>query len=229
MPAQPDSSINIDKLRQQLDAIYTAVEEPALVAPQTVQPASTYYPFANRTAVNELTEKAKSHSPDYSSEKAERVATIGGYIDRLRISRLRSPATAPGFFKKSLKLLTGSDAVPAIGNKVTKRELIQAESHTGGQLFGSIPQGHHRQFFNLDPATWVWYEEWSDEKGKSHNKTTRYEVHENGIMKVQDNAPYYYIESQELDNLVLATQMYYDRVAKEVYNFDTATGRMLAA
>lgn len=133
------------------------------------------------------------------------------------------------FFKKALHLLTGSDNFHFSGNKLTERELIQRESKIGGQLFGQIPAGHHRQFFNLDPNTWVWYEEWTDEKGKHHSKTTRYEVHENGVLKVQDDAPYYYIEGQELDNLLLATRMYYERVSRDVYKFDSTTGKMLVA
>jgi hypothetical protein len=133
------------------------------------------------------------------------------------------------FFKKAMQLLTGSDNTRLPQGKLTERELIQHESRIGGQLFGPIPEGHHRQFFNLDATTWVWYEEWSDDKGKSRSKTTRYEVHENGILKIQDNAPYYYIEGQELDNLLIATQMYYERVSREVYNFDARTGKMLAA
>jgi hypothetical protein len=134
-----------------------------------------------------------------------------------------------GFFKKALNLLTGSDSITLPSGKLTERELIQHESRIGGQLFGPVPHGHHRQFFNLDASTWVWYEEWSDEKGKVHSKTTRYEVHENGVLKIQDNAPYYYIEGQELDNLLIATRMYYERVAKDVYNFDATTGKMLTA
>lgn len=133
------------------------------------------------------------------------------------------------FFKKSLQLLIGSDSLRLPTMKLTKRELIQKESRIGGELFGSVPGGHHRQFFNLDPSTWVWYEEWTDSKGKPQNRTTRYEVHENGVLKVQDGAPYYYIEGQELDNLLLATNMYYERVAKEIYKFDAATGKALAA
>lgn len=133
------------------------------------------------------------------------------------------------FFKKSLQLLIGSDSLRLPTMKLTKRELIQRESRIGGQLFGTVPDGHHRQFFNLDSSTWVWYEEWTDKKGKPQSRTTRYEVHENGVLKVQDGAPYYYIEGQELDNLLLATNMYYERVAKEVYKFDAALGKKLAA
>ena len=132
------------------------------------------------------------------------------------------------FFKKALQLLTGSESIQLPHGKVTMRELIQHESRIGGQLFGPVPAGHHRQFFNLDATTWIWYEEWT-ENGKQRNKTTRYEVHENGILKIQDSAPYYYIEGQELDNLLLATQMYYERIAHDVYHFDATTGKMLAA
>ena len=95
-------------------------------------------------------------------------------------------------------------------------------------MFGAIPNGHHRQFFNLDRSTWVWYEEWTDDKGKTKSLTTRYEIHENGILKVQEGAPYYYIEGVELANLVTAIRSYYEEVSREVYRRDPATGRLLA-
>lgn len=137
-----------------------------------------------------------------------------------------------GFVKKTLYLLTGYDDIkmPHLGKqvKLTRRDLIQRESVIGGHLFGAIPSGHHRQFFNLDRNTWVWYEEW-EEDGKHQDRTTRYEIHENGIMKVQDGAQYYYIEGHELENLLMAIKMYYEKVSREVYNFDAATGKMLAA
>lgn len=137
-----------------------------------------------------------------------------------------------GFIKKSLHLLTGSDDIKlprlSMQSKLTRRELIQRESAIGGRLFGSIPAGHHRQFFNLDRNTWVWYEEW-EEGGRHKNRTTRYEIHENGIMKVQDGAQYYYIEGNELENLLMAIKMYYEKVARDVYDFDASTGKMLTA
>jgi len=128
-----------------------------------------------------------------------------------------------------LSWLTGSDG-PSYGllrAKPTVRELIQRESEIGGHLFGAIPKGHHRQFFNLDRNTWVWYEEWTDDKGKQKSLTTRYEIHEKGIMKVQEGAPYYYIEGVELANLVSAIRSYYEEVSREVYRRDPATGKLL--
>ena len=47
-------------------------------------------------------------------------------------------------------------------------------------------------------------------------------------MKVQDGAQYYYIEGSELENLLMAIKMYYEKVAREVYHFDATTGKTLA-
>lgn len=137
------------------------------------------------------------------------------------------------FLRKTLKLITGNNDVTFGGFKLrtkpTRRELIQRESEIGGQLFGAVPQGHHRQFFNLDPTTWVWYEEWVDDKGKLMRTTTRYEIHENGILKVQEGVKYYYIEGGELTNLVSAMRLYYEKVTRDIYRRDPATGHALAA
>lgn len=138
-----------------------------------------------------------------------------------------------GFIKKAIDLLTGANDPRLLriklSSRMTRRELIQHESKIGGQLFGAISAGHHRQFFNLDPTTWIWYEEWKDAQGRKQSKTTRYEIHENGILKVQEGAPYYFIEGQELTNLLSATRLYYERVARDIYKFDVATGKPLHA
>lgn len=102
--------------------------------------------------------------------------------------------------------------------KLTERELIQLESDIGAQLFGTIPSGHRREFFNLDLSTWIWYDEWIDASGKRKNMTIRYEVHENGILKVQEGARYSFIEGQELENFMAAIHLYYERVARELYH-----------
>ena len=112
--------------------------------------------------------------------------------------------------------------------KPTHRELIQRESVIGGRLFGAIPKGHHRQFFNLDRNTWILYEERPDENGEPQSLTTRYEIRENGILKVQENSRrYYYIEGIELANLVTAIRLYYEQVSRQVYARDPATGKLL--
>lgn len=139
-------------------------------------------------------------------------------------------------FKKALGLIIG-DSVPSTLKvpknrplkKMTERELIQLESEIGAQLFGDIPKGHRREFFCLDETTWIWYEEWVDPKtNKRHNMTVRYEVHNNGVLKVQEGARYSFIEGEELNNLLTAATMYYEQVARGIYGIDPHTGQNLA-
>jgi hypothetical protein len=143
-----------------------------------------------------------------------------------------------GILKKALSLIVGDTSgvldlsMPKEPKrplkKLTERELIQLESEIGSTLFGDVPKGHRREFFCLDEKTWIWYEEWIDSKTKKTERMTiRYEVHENGIMKVQEGARYSYIEGEELANLVAATKMYYEQVARNVYKRDPATGQKL--
>lgn len=141
-------------------------------------------------------------------------------------------------FKKALQLLTGTNQ-PAMANvkrgrksrplkKLTERELIQLESAIGAQLFGEVPKGRRREFFNLDKTTWIWHEEWTDANGKNNVTTTRYEVQPDRILKVQEGARYTFLEGDELQNLGLAVQMYYERVMREVYRRDPTTGQKSA-
>lgn len=112
--------------------------------------------------------------------------------------------------------------------KLTERELLQLESEIGAKLFGEIPKGGRREFFCLDETTWIWYEEWLDPTGKRHSRTIRYEIHEKGILKVQEGARYSFVEGDELQNLATAVTMYYEQVARQVYKRDPQTGQKLA-
>ena len=106
--------------------------------------------------------------------------------------------------------------------KLTERELITLESQIGAQIFGETPKGVRREFFNLDPTTWIWHE-----SSKDSEMTIRYEVHDNGVLKVMGGARYEFIEGEELNRFVTAVQMYYERVAREVYHRDPATGQKI--
>lgn len=139
-------------------------------------------------------------------------------------------------FKKALSLITGVDNPEGLKmpknrplKGLTERELIQLEAQIGTQLFGAVPAGHRREFFNLDANTWVWHEEWIDAAtGKMRAATTRYEIQQKGILKAQDGAQYSYIEGTELENLALSVQMYYERVMREIYHRDPHTGQKLS-
>lgn len=113
--------------------------------------------------------------------------------------------------------------------KRTERELLQMESKIGAELFGPIAPGRRREFFCLDEKTWIWHEDGTNkETGEKEQVTTRYEITDKGVLKVLPGARYSYIQADELDNLVKATQIYYERVAREVYGRDPRTGRKLA-
>jgi hypothetical protein len=98
------------------------------------------------------------------------------------------------------------------------RDLIRREASIGGKLFGPIPKNGRREFFCLDDRTWIWHEEWDDEKGVHHAVTTRYDVRPQGIFKAQDHQPYQRLSYQEARRLIKAINMYRDAVRDEMYS-----------
>lgn len=129
--------------------------------------------------------------------------------------------------QRTLQLLTGSAQSARPLKSLTERELIEHESVVGRHLFGPIPDGHRREFFCLDDHTWIWHEEWSDEQKKKQQFTTRYEVHQNGVLKVREGGQYQYLEGDELRNFGLAVRLYYEQVMRGIYRRDPATGMPL--
>ena len=144
----------------------------------------------------------------------------------------------PSILKKAVKLVFADDGSTGLVGalkkknrplkKFTERELIQLESEIGATIFGEKP-AHvtRREFFNLDKDTWIWYEEIVDKDGKKQELTTRYEVQPKGILKVQPNYRYSYLEGDELQNFVLAVKEYYERVSRDLYKRDPQTGYRL--
>lgn len=119
--------------------------------------------------------------------------------------------------KKILQQISGSRI-----KQPSERDLIRMESVIGGRLFGPVPSGHNRQFFCLDERTWIWYESWTDYLGNQRSITTRYEVRPDGIIKAQDGKVYTYVNEEEARNLVHATELYRQEVAREIYHVSYA-------
>ena len=143
----------------------------------------------------------------------------------------------PSILSRALSLLTGDESDPSqwlklpkkrLLKKLTERELINLEAEIGATLFGTVPKGHRREFFCLDETAWIWHEEWVDEHHKLQTLTTRYEVQQAGILKVQPGPRYTYIEGEELENFGLAVNLYYERVMREIYHRDPDTGEPIA-
>ena len=137
--------------------------------------------------------------------------------------------------QKAMKLLVGDEADTDLWRipknrplkRLTERELINLENEIGSKLFGAVAPGHRREFFCLDDHTWIWHEEWIDESRKLQVATTRYEINEHGVLKVQEGARYSYLEGEELQNFGLAVRLYYEQVTRQVYRRDPATGQKL--
>lgn len=96
------------------------------------------------------------------------------------------------------------------------RNLIRHEAQIGGQLFGPVQSNRRREFFCLDQHTWVWHEEWTDNRGDTRVQTTRYDIRPNGILKSQ-NGRYQPVSRNEALRLRAAARTYLDRVSKEIY------------
>lgn len=97
------------------------------------------------------------------------------------------------------------------------RNLIRHEAKIGGNVFGPVPAGHRREFFCLDRHTWVWHEEWKDNKGQKQARTTRYDVRPDGILKSQ-NGHYQRVNAGETKRFKQAVHLYIERVNRDIYN-----------
>ena len=109
-------------------------------------------------------------------------------------------------FKKMLSHVLPQD--PSQKEAMIRREVKREAAKLGGTVFGPIPAGHRREFFSLDDHTWVWHEEWVDERGIRRVRTTRYDVRPLGIYKAQDGQPYQPVSIEEGNRLCAATREY---------------------
>ena len=116
----------------------------------------------------------------------------------------------------SLKELLGFGA--KYSNKLSYEDLINAESALGRTLFGPIPEGHQREFFEHKKNVWVWHESWVDGIGLPHDLTIRYEVRPDGVFKKIAGQKYEKLEGAELDNFRLAAKSYLNLIKTKLYS-----------
>ncbi|MDO4746857.1 MAG: hypothetical protein Q4A70_00725 [Candidatus Saccharibacteria bacterium] len=102
-------------------------------------------------------------------------------------------------------------------NKLTYDDLINAESELGRTLFGPIPAGHQREFFEAKKNVWIWHESYLDQTGSIKEMTIRYEVRPAGVYKKVQDGIYKRIEGQELNNFRKAAKSYLDLVKSKLY------------
>lgn len=107
--------------------------------------------------------------------------------------------------------------------RLTRADLINAESRLGSTIFGPIPAGHRREFFHDQKNIWIWHEDWYDGQHNPHQMTVRYEVRTSGIYKKVATGKYLKLEGDELDNFRKATHAYLYVIKKNLYNRPTVT------
>jgi hypothetical protein len=103
------------------------------------------------------------------------------------------------------------------------RAILHYEGRLGGQIFGPVQKGGRREFFCLDEHTWVWHEEWLDERKQRHAITTRYDIRPNGVLKSQGGQSYQMLSPEESRNLYQAIRMYVERVTSELQRLSAHT------
>ncbi len=109
--------------------------------------------------------------------------------------------------------------------RMTREDLINAESKLGSTIFGPIPAGHRREFFHDKQNVWIWHEDWYDGQRNPHQMTVRYEVRTSGVYKKVSTGSYFKLEGEELENFRKATHAYLYVIKKHLYtqNKNTAT------
>ena len=104
----------------------------------------------------------------------------------------------------------------AVRPYLTTEDLINAESELGRLIFGKIPAGHRREFFEHKKNVWIWHESWS-EADQEKSITVRYEVRPTGVFKRPAGGSYMKIEGAELENFRRALHEYLRIVKEKLY------------
>lgn len=112
-------------------------------------------------------------------------------------------------FKKGIQRLVNKATI-SVSPKMPRSELRQLmrreEAKIGGSLFGPVPTGKQREFFRETHNTWIW-----NEGSTNPNKpmiSTRYEIHSDRVVKIQDNHQHKVIYGEELEHFYQAVNAY---------------------
>jgi hypothetical protein len=103
---------------------------------------------------------------------------------------------------------------------LTEKQLKAKESAIGAKIFGPTKPNERREFFNDNKKSWFFHQEITDSAGIVHAVTLHYEVHPHGILRISslEGVKNEFIKGQELDNFISATEIYYERVMREIYH-----------
>lgn len=175
------------------------------------------------------------------SKLVSRLYYVSDDITRARKSHLDSVLTDHAFTKTKftedlIKVLFSRELSDKYNKILTDRELKIEEGEIGANIFGPIAKNEQRLFFydNLGPngyPSWFYHEEKTDSDKNNHSTTLHYEVHPEGIWRIntKNGLECELINGQELDNFVQATEIYYQKVTSQIYGKTVNQSDKLAA
>ena len=102
-------------------------------------------------------------------------------------------------------------------NRLSYNDLMDLESTWGRTIFGPIPVGHRREFFEHKKNVWIWYESWLDQNKMPQEMIIRYEVRPAGVFKRVGGQKYEKLTGSELDNFRTAAKNYLKLIKTKLY------------
>lgn len=128
-------------------------------------------------------------------------------------------------FKRFLSVSPAKQLMP-----MTMEKLINEESKIGGEIFGEQPNGEHVSFFYYgeDEAgreRWYFKRERVALKKDPDYAVLSFEIQDNSILKIitkndGSKIAYEYLKGKELTDFVHATEIYHNRVMKNLYGHE---------
>ncbi len=103
-------------------------------------------------------------------------------------------------------------------NRFSYEDLVNAESAIGRTIFGPVPDGCQREFFEYRKNIWIWHEKQLNPNGAVQEMTVRYEVRPDGVFKSPGNGSYRRIEGAELENFRNAARTYLNLIKTKLYS-----------
>ena len=100
---------------------------------------------------------------------------------------------------------------------IITQDLLRREAEIGGKMFGEIPKGSNRQFFQLEKHTWVWVEQWTI-RGQRNTRTTKYLIKPTELLKSVNGGHYERATLQETRHFASAVELYVESVDDILYN-----------
>lgn len=151
-----------------------------------------------------------------------KLQNIGSEIEKARSDRLKSQPIRRIFIKDIAKMFFNQDVSDGAYESLAKNDLISRESVIGASVFGLKTNEIERHEFFFDGRdekgvdSWFFHQDNAiiNPNGERGSRTLHYEVLPAGVLLVGTG----YLQVEELDKFTLATEMYHEKVIRQIYS-----------